>query len=653
MSLNISYTISAVDKFTQVHKNLEQQVSGISSLVSGVGSSMLGLGAATGVASGAALGVGLNYLAGMEKAQIGLEMLTGSADETQGIMKDLQDFAVKTPFEFDGMLQGTRRLIGMGMASDEATEMLKATADAVAAAGGGSAEFDGVITALGQIQAKGKISAEEMNQLAERGIPAWKILGEEMGKTPGELMDLAANGKLLAKDALPALKKGFEDTFGGAAVAQSETFSGRLANLKEQFQIFAGALAQPLFEPLTRAMGFVVEKLQVLSGWFKQLPSGIQTFITVGLILTPVLLMIGGGLLLLIGMIPAITAGFSAIAGAVGVASGSLLTVIGVVFAVVAALVVIGIGLYQAYQKVDWFRNAVDTAWAWIKNAWNTALNFILGIVNTVISEVSGFIGEQLAKIKAFWDENGEQVMRIVKTFMTFIGENIKAGMEFIKGIFQVVWPIISGIIQVAWGLIKTIISTGIDIVLGLIKAGMDLLEGDWSGAWEAIQGIGEDIWHNIESFFANIDLVQIGKDIIQGLIDGIGSMGSAIKRKVESMASLIPRWAKDMLGINSPSKVFMEIGSFTGEGMALGIDKSIGMIRKATESMAVEPVKTANSAIVGSGTSSGTSSSGAQRIEIPLYLDGYEIARATYDYIDGMQGNAMASKMRLGGVKG
>src|SRR5690606_37357097 len=114
----------------------ESQLSGISKLTSGVGKAMLGLGAASGVASAAALGTGLSYLAGMEKAQIGLETLTGSAEETEKVMSDLQDFAVKTPFEFDGMVQGTRRLIGMGMASDEATEMLYATADAVAAAGG-------------------------------------------------------------------------------------------------------------------------------------------------------------------------------------------------------------------------------------------------------------------------------------------------------------------------------------------------------------------------------------------------------------------------------------------------------------------------------------------------------------------------------------
>src|SRR5690606_33222097 len=146
------------------------------------GRSLTKLGTAATAASAAALGVGLNYLSSMQQAEVGLNTLTGSAEKTAEIMKELQDFAVSTPFDFPEMLTGTRRLIGMGVAADDATAMIKATADAVAAAGGGAEELDGVITALGQIQAKGKVSAEEMNQLAERGIPAWGILSEVMGK---------------------------------------------------------------------------------------------------------------------------------------------------------------------------------------------------------------------------------------------------------------------------------------------------------------------------------------------------------------------------------------------------------------------------------------------------------------------------------------
>ena len=553
--LDISFDIVAGDSFSDVFRNLDRQARGITDAVGGVGKGLMGLSAGLGAAVGAATGVGLGYLAGMEKAEIGLQTLTGSAKETERIMSDLQDFALNTPFEFDGMVAGTRRLIGMGMASGEATDMLKATADAVAAAGGGGAELDGVITALGQIQAKGKVSAEEMNQLAERGIPAWKILGEEMGKTPAQLMEMAAKGDLLAKDALPALKQGFTDTFGGAAAEQADTFSGRLSNLKEQAQILAGAFAEPIFEPLSNAMGYIVEKMTALSEKFQGLSEPVRTAITVGALLTPVLMAIGAGALMLIGFIPQIVAGFTAISAAVSFAGPVLAALTGPIGLIIGGLIALGVGLVVAYNKVGWFKEMVNAAWQGIKSMWTASVKFISDVTKQVMSAITSFAKEQLGQFKDLWNEHGSAILQMVKNAFTGIKITIELAMAAIKSIFQVAWPIISNVVKVAWGLIKTVISNGVAIITGLIDAGMSVLKGDWSGAWDALKGIAQDIWHNMEGFFKNIDLVEIGKDILRGLIKGMGSMAGSVLSKVKEIANIIPKGVRDFLGIHSPVK--------------------------------------------------------------------------------------------------
>jgi len=662
VSLNISFRIEAIDAFSKNMSKVESAVSEFSDVLSASGKALAGFGAASTAVSSAVLGTGLNYLAGAEKAEVGLNTLTGSAEKTKAIMADLQDFATKTPFDFPGMLDGQRRLMGMGMSADEATGMLKATADAVAAVGGGSAELDGVVTALGQIEAKGKISAEEMNQLAERGIPAWKILGEEMGKTPAELMKIASEGKLLAKDALPALQKGFEETFGGAAAEQASSFSGRLSNLKENFDIMAGALAQPIFEPLSNAMGALNEKMQVFADWFKTLPSGVQTLVTSLMIILPVLTLLGGGFLMLLGFLPQIKLFFAATAASVGLTSTALLSVVGVVVAVVAALALIGVGLVMAYNKFDWFKNAVDATWAWIKNAWNVALTFIKGLVSTIMSEVSALFGDQLAKIKAFWTDNGELIMKFVNSFMSTVMNDIQAGMQFIRGVFQVIWPIISGLVKIAWGIIKTAVNNGVDIVLGLVEAGMKLLEGDWSGAWEAIEQIGKDIWSNIEDFFRNVDLFSIGSDIIQGLLDGLGSMAGAITRKVKSLASLVPDGLKDFLGIHSPSRLIRDqVGKFIPLGLAEGITNSLGSVRKAVGNMSVTAVPEVPEASAYSNQpvrSQGSGSGGTtfnQPVNVYLTYNGSgsnDDAVGLVDMIDYELAKRMRNAARISGIK-
>ncbi|MFH5181157.1 tape measure protein [Paenibacillus sp. TAB 01] len=65
------------------------------------------------------------------------------------------------------------------------------------------------------------------------GVPAWQLLAKEMGKSTGELMNLAANGELLSDQVIPALMKGLDSRFGGSMEAMSDTFSYTVANMIE------------------------------------------------------------------------------------------------------------------------------------------------------------------------------------------------------------------------------------------------------------------------------------------------------------------------------------------------------------------------------------------------------------------------------------
>lgn len=64
------------------------------------------------------------------------------------------------------------------------------------------------------------------------------------------------------------------------------------------------------------------------------------------------------------------------------------------------------------------------------------------------------------------------------------------------------------------------------------------------------------------------------GVNIIQGLIGGIKSMAGAVTSAISSVVGNVAGRAKSMLGINSPSRVFRQFGSWVSEGLAIGIDK-------------------------------------------------------------------------------
>ncbi|MFJ7951278.1 phage tail tape measure protein [Lysinibacillus sp. NPDC096418] len=96
-----------------------------------------------------------------------------------------------------------------------------------------------------------------------------------------------------------------------------------------------------------------------------------------------------------------------------------------------------------------------------------------------------------------------------------------------------------------------------------------------------------ETKWNEAQVFLSGISLGKIGKDIISGLIGGIGDMFDSVKKKVGELAGLIPEWVREKLKINSPSRVMIPIGKGVGEGLAIGIEQGNEGVRKAAEELA------------------------------------------------------------------
>jgi tape measure domain-containing protein len=122
----------------------------------------------------------------------------------------------------------------------------------VAATGATSQErLEGVTVAITQMISKQKVSAEEMEQLAERGVNGFQILAQATGKTQKELRALAEQGKISADTMIAAFQRISQEKFGDAMEKQSKTFSGSLANIKDVVL----QSSQTMFDPLYKEFG--------------------------------------------------------------------------------------------------------------------------------------------------------------------------------------------------------------------------------------------------------------------------------------------------------------------------------------------------------------------------------------------------------------
>lgn len=176
-----------------------------------------------------------------ETTEISFTTMLGSEEAALSMMEELADFAAHTPFELSGLQTATRQLLAYGFTADDVIPMLTAVGDATAALGTGQAGIESVTRALGQMQTRGKVSAEEMLQLTEAGIPAWEYLAEAIGTDTAGAMDAVTEGAVSANEGIQAIVSGMENDFGGMMEEQSKTVEGLFSNLSD-------AIEQPLMK---------------------------------------------------------------------------------------------------------------------------------------------------------------------------------------------------------------------------------------------------------------------------------------------------------------------------------------------------------------------------------------------------------------------
>lgn len=81
--------------------------------------------------------------------------------------------------------------------------------------------------------------------------------------------------------------------------------------------------------------------------------------------------------------------------------------------------------------------------------------------------------------------------------------------------------------------------------------------------------------------------MLRIGGQIMDGLIDGIRGKLSAVKTMILGIAGQVAGWFKNVLGIKSPSRVFMAFGGHISNGLAIGMQNGMKAPLRAARNMA------------------------------------------------------------------
>ena len=171
--------------------------------------------------------------------------------------------------------------------------------------------------------------------------------------------------------------------------------------------------------------------------------------------------------------------------------------------------------------------------------------------------------------------------------------EGISEGLpKLIDGASEMVANIVVGLVEN----LPLIIEMGIKIILSLINGILKSLPKLLTQAQEIGKRIGEK--------FTNINWKQIGQNIVQGIINGVKSMGTALWNTMTDMANRALDTVKNTLGIHSPAKAFVnEVGKQIPPAIPIGVKKSLpAMIRNLKKEFQAIPSLTVPNMTVPAG---------------------------------------------------
>lgn len=551
---------------------------------------------------------GLQFNESFESARMSYSVFLGSAKKGQQFMDRLGEVSSKSPLRKTDYMEAAKQMLAFGASGKQTLQTLKAVNMAVVGSGKGADDMLRIVNILGQMKAQGKVSADTVTRLGQAGVPIDKILKKQLGLTAEQIKNIGKEG-IGADKVIRAVNKGWTKQFKKAYGEAEGTLGFQWANLVKSFEQFQREALVPLAEWLASTGLPAVTKF---IGWILKLPQAAKS-----------------------GII-----GIALLAGAAALIGGPWTLAIAAIGAAVFAII-------KWRKEIGRFLEPIV---GWITNAANNVANW----VSTAARNVSGFVSSLLP----------------VKLAVLMI----KGAVSLVAQYFRVAWPLISfavmvasriirvyaGIawdyIKVGWGIIKRL-GAIVGNVVGIVS---NLLRGKWGNAWKNAKALVGNMMGLIkDSILGMLRLVaripgrilgvfkglpgkirSAASGMFNGVKDALRSALNWVINKFNSFLSTlrsiqiqipggIPGIGGETIGIPTPSDIPAAAlgGNVRSPGSVL-IGEQGPEILSLPRGARVTPLSGPNAPVV-------------PRVEVPVYLDGREIARAFSDRIQNAAARA------------
>lgn len=513
---------------------------------------------------------GTSYNMSIESLSASFETLLGSADKAKSKMEELRKYAAETPFSLNGISEATKTLLSFQVPAEETQGILEQLGDISL---GNEQKLQGLSLVFGQTASAGRLMGQDLLQFINNGFNPLNYIAQRTGESMEELRDRMSKGGVSVDE----VKQAFVDatSAGGQFYKGTEkgaqTTAGRLSTLKDNFAALAGQITEGLIPILQTFVDWGI----ALSNWASE-HSGLLSVLGAAVIGITVAF---AGLSIALKLI--------AIQGALAaVGLGAALAPILLVTAGIAALIAVGVLLIK-----NW-----DSIISWGKEAWGGFSNWLSGVFDSMGNFFSGL-----------WD----RFKAAMQSVIDFVKSNWQALLLFLVN------PI-AGAVALLYNL-NPKFREWANNVAQTIKDGIGRAI-DW------IKGLPGQAF-------------EWGADFMSGMAKGIMSFANSVIESVRGIANKIRGLLHFSRPDYGPLRDYETWMPDFMHGLARGIKSNAYKVDDAmmdlSQGMVLPmgqpdiPTTTSVASDVGK-TFSATLQTSGQTINVPVYLNGREIARAS-----------------------
>lgn len=517
---------------------------------------------------------GVQYNATVEQLQTSFEVMTGSATKATAIVEKLKEIGAKTPFEFTGLAETTQLLMNYGFEADDAISKMQMLGDI---SQGSADKMNRIATAYGQMSSAGKVALEDVKQMIEAGFNPLQEISQSTGESMASLYDRISKGTISIDEITASMER--STSVGGkyfqSMEKQSQTLNGQWSTLKDNFSNLLGSVLKPLNNFLTNKllpavndfMGMLQEKID--DGSFTKFSNTLKGLMAVIVPLTTAFVTFKASLAIsslinnLKKSFDALKASFAALNAVMN--ANPIVLIISLIVGLVT-------GIIYLWNTSEGFKNAVIEIWNAVKESIGSVISAIVAFfTETVPNAFNDFITVVTDFVNSVIDWFKNLPYNIGKFIGEIIGHIANLGSKLVDFVTKDIPNFINNVVD--WfkklpGRIWEWLQSSLNNVA---KWGTDLI----NKGKEAARNLVDKVVNTIKELPGK--MLDIGKNLVQGLWDGITNAGNWLKEQISNFANGIVEGFKNTFGIHSPSLLMnKEVGKYVALGLGEGFTDNI-----------------------------------------------------------------------------